>query len=332
MTAEDIVPALEKAVQCRVPLFDERHESAFRLFNGFSEGNPDLVIDVYATTLVLHNYAEHPARGELLVDFAVPFLRNKMGWLRAGMVKIRHGASQSEKRGRLLFGQQPDRKIREHGIWYSVDLTINRDTSFYLDTRNLRRWLMENARGRTVLNTFAYTGSLGVAAMAGGAKRVVQHDLNRQFLDLAKTSYTLNGLPVNKQDFVASDFFTLVSKLKRVGDRFDCVILDPPFFSITHMGKVDQQNESARLINKVRPLVTDGGFLITINNALYLSGADYMQTLTELCRDGYLMIRELLPIPDDFIGYNSSHLPITDPTPFNHSTKIAILEVKRKSI
>lgn len=332
MTAEDIVPALEKAVQCRVPLFDERHESAFRLFNGFSEGNPDLVIDVYATTLVLHNYAEHPARGELLVDFAVPFLRNKMGWLRAGMVKIRHSASQAEKRGRLLFGQQPDRKIREHGIWYSIDLAINRDTSFYLDTRNLRRWLMENARGRTVLNTFAYTGSLGVAAMAGGAKRVVQHDLNRQFLDLAKTSYTLNGLPVNKQDFVASDFFTLVSKLKRAGDRFDCVILDPPFFSITHKGKVDQQNESARLINKVRPLVTDGGFLITINNALYLSGADYMQTLTELCRDGYLMIRELLPVPDDFIGYNSSHLPITDPTPFNHSTKIAILEVKRKSI
>ena len=332
MTAEDIVPALEKAVQCRVPLFDERHESAFRLFSGFSEGNPDLVIDVYATTLVLHNYAEHPARGELLVDFAVPFLRNKMGWLRAGMVKIRHSASQAEKRGRLLFGQQPDRKIREHGIWYSIDLAINRDTSFYLDTRNLRRWLMENARGRTVLNTFAYTGSLGVAAMAGGAKRVVQHDLNRQFLDLAKTSYTLNGLPVNKQDFVASDFFTLVSKLKRAGDRFDCVILDPPFFSITHKGKVDQQNESARLINKVRPLVTDGGFLITINNALYLSGADYMQTLTELCRDGYLMIRELLPVPDDFIGYNSSHLPITDPTPFNHSTKIAILEVKRKSI
>lgn len=37
-----------------------------------------------------------------------------------------------------------------------------------------------------MLNTFAYTGSLGVAACAGGTRRVVQVDLNRRFLDLAR--------------------------------------------------------------------------------------------------------------------------------------------------
>jgi 23S rRNA (cytosine1962-C5)-methyltransferase len=184
-----------------------------------------------------------------------------------------------------------------------------------------------------VLNTFAYTGSLGVAALAGGANRVVQHDLNRQFLNVAKTSYTLNGFPIETMDFISEDFFTLVAKFKRINQHFDCVLIDPPFFSSTSKGKVDQVNESARLVNKVRPLIHDSGYLIAINNALYVSGKQYMQTLESLAKDGYLKIKELIPVPEDFTGYPSTRvgIPITDPAPFNHSTKIAILEVKRKA-
>jgi 23S rRNA (cytosine1962-C5)-methyltransferase len=112
------------------------------------------------------------------------------------------------------------------------------------------------------------------------------------------------------------------------------VLIDPPFFSTTSKGKVDQVNESARLINKVRPLINDGGTLIAINNALYVSGSEYIQTLEELCQDGYLKIRELIPVPEDLSGYTETRIgnPITDPAPFNHSTKIVILEVKRKPV
>ena len=168
--------------------------------------------------------------------------------------------------------------------------------------------------------------------MAGGASRVIQLDLNRQFLNMAKDSYTLNGFSIHKDDFIASDFFPAIGKLKRSGEIFDCVLIDPPFFSTTSKGKVDQENESARLINKVRPLINDGGTLVAINNALYVSGKEYMQTLETLCKDGYLRIRELIPVPEDMIGYNRVNAPITDPSPFNHSTKIAILDVKRKQI
>jgi len=207
---------------------------------------------------------------------------------------------------------------------------MNRDASFYLDTLNLRKWLIENTKGKSVLNTFAYTGSLGVATLAGGASGVVQTDRNRQFLNLAKDSYSLNGFPIHKKDFIAQDFFPVIAKLKSTRQFFDCVIIDPPFFSTTTKGKVDLVNESARIINKVRPLINDGGYLVAINNALYASGKEYMQTLEDLCRDGYLEIKELIPVPDDFIGRNRIGKPITDPAPFNHSTKIAILKVRRK--
>ncbi len=332
MESFPILPLLEKALTARENLFEARHEAAFRLFNGFSEGAPNLVVDLYAATLVIHNYAEDPAQGNSVVQAAQEFLRQQLHWLRAGILKTRNAASQAERRGTLIFGEKPDTKVKEHDIWYAIELTMNRDASLYLDTRNLRKWLIENTRGKSILNTFAYTGSFGVAALAGGATRVIQHDLNRQFLNVAKTSYTLNGLPIHKKDFVHEDFFTFVAKCKRTHETFDCALIDPPFFSSTSKGRVDQIRESARLINKVRPLINDGGNLITINNALYVSGEEYMQTLETLCRDGYLKIRELIPVPEDFTGYPETQVGfrITDPAPFNHSTKIAILDVRRK--
>ena len=330
MDDPSFLPLIEKALEARASLFDARHESAFRLFSGFSEGMPNLVIDLFASTLVLHNYAHDPEEGLLLVHEVAQFLQARLPWLRAGIVKTRQAKLQEERRGRLLFGEKPDTRIKEHDVWYAVDMTMNRDTSFYLDTRNLRKWLIENTREKTVLNTFAYTGSLGVAAMAGGARRVVQHDLNRQFLNVAKTSYTLNGFSIHEADFIPANFFSLAARLRQTGETFDCLIVDPPYFSATSGGKVDQVHEGARLINKVRPLVKDGGKLVAINNALYVSGKQYMTMLEDLCRDGYLKIRELIPVPQDFIGHHQVSQPISDPYPFNHSTKIAILDVRRK--
>ncbi len=330
--AEAIPALLEKALTAREALLDAGHKSAVRLFNGFLEGWPELVVDVYGRTLVLHNYAEAPEEGWPAVQQAQAFFQSRLPWLESGILKTRNSASMEEKRGRRLFGGEPDRKVQEHGVWYALDLCMNRDASLYLDTRNLRLWAKNHLRDQSVLNTFAYTGSLGVAALAGGANRVIQMDLNRQFLNLAKTSYTLNGFPIYKEDFISGDFWSEAGRLKRIGERFDCVLLDPPFFSATSKGRLDLNMDSARLINKVRPLINDGGWLVSINNALYVSGEAYLQTLERLCADGYLQIAELIPVPEDCSGTlaTRSGAPVTDPAPFNHSTKIAVLKVKRK--
>ncbi len=330
MNSTPVTSLLEKALASRAPIIDPKNESAYRLFNGFTEGCPDLIIDMYAATAVIYNYASNPEDGASLVQEAQQFLTTSMPGLRTILLKTRNSSNQEEKRGQIIFGTELDRKVKEHGVWYSINLTLNRDASLYLDTRNLRTWLIENIKGKSLLNTFAYTGSFGVAALKGGASRVTQIDLDRDFLNIAKTSYSLNGFPIQKGNFISRDFFEQVSNLKRNNTFFDCVIIDPPFFSTTSKGRVDQEKESARLINKVRPLINDGGYLIAINNALYVSGNEYMQTLETLCKDGYLKIRELISVPEDFTGYNPVGSPITDPSPFNHSTKIAILDVKRK--
>jgi 23S rRNA (cytosine1962-C5)-methyltransferase len=323
---------IERALTFRAALFDQRHETAFRLFNGFAEGNPDLVIDLYATTLVIHNYAEIPEQGVASVREAQELLLTRLPWLQAVVVKTRFGSDSMQKRGSIVYGEKPDRKILENGIWYAIDPLINRDASLYLDTRNVRLWAKKTLKDKSVLNTFAYTGSLGVAALAGGASRVVHVELNRSFLNLAKTSYTLNGFPIDKRDFQAGDFWPRVSGLKTANERFDCVFLDPPIYSATSKGVVDLAQSYKRLMNKVRPLINHDGYLVAINNALFVSGASYMKEIESVCADGYLTIAELIPVPVDSIGEPQTPpaSQVTDPAPFNHSTKIVVLRVRRK--
>lgn len=322
---------LSQAVEARAELFDAKHETALRLFAGFYEGNPDLVIDLYARTLVIHNYADPPEAGQAAVRAACDFLLSRLDWITAVVVKARHATDPAKRAGQLIYGRKPDTRIREHGVRYAINLLLNRDASFYLDTRNLRAWAMQHLRDKTVLNTFAYTGSLGAAAMAGGARRVVHLDANRAFLNLAKETYTLNGFPVHKADFIAGDFWAVTRHMRREGQTFDCVFLDPPFFATSGAGTVDLERNASRLINKARPLVGDGGWLVAVNNALFVSGRDYMRTLDALCADGFMQVEQLIPAPADVTSYPHTSIgaPPVDPAPFNHPTKIAVLRVRR---
>jgi 23S rRNA (cytosine1962-C5)-methyltransferase len=328
-------PRLEAIFAARSALFDEGHLSAFRLFNGHLEGDPRYVVDVYgATAVVFHQTSATNDASD--IDELIAQLRAQLPWLQAVVVKERDGATDESRRGRIAHLQAgatgPTVEIHEHGVRYMVDLLMNQDASFYLDTRHLRRWLLDRSEGKRVLNMFAYTGSLGVAARAGGARQVVQSDLNRRFLSIAQASTRLNGFAVDRRDFQARDFFSFVQGARLSGERFDTLILDPPFFSSTQRGTVDLGRNVSQLINKARPLVRSGGSLIVVNNALFLSGADFIRELERLCIGGWVTIEELISVPEDITGYAATRLsaPPVDPAPFNHTTKMVVLGVRHK--
>jgi 23S rRNA (cytosine1962-C5)-methyltransferase len=190
MRPVSIVTFLSAALKERQALLDPQHLSVVRLFNGFLEGDPDLVVDIFADTLVLYNNGELPQESEGKVLEAGNYYLNHLPWLRTIITKTRHAGNPKARRGRFIYGEEPARRIYEEDTWYALDLLLNQDASFYPDTRNLRLWAHNHLAGKQVLNAFAYTGSLGVAAMSGGANRVLHVDRNRTFLNVAKTSYT----------------------------------------------------------------------------------------------------------------------------------------------
>jgi 23S rRNA (cytosine1962-C5)-methyltransferase len=326
---ENLFDLIIKTITKR-PLMSQ-NTNAYRLFNGHFEGLPGLILDRYGQALVIFDYGD-PGAWDALINEVTRWSLDHLDGLEAVLHKQRQHPEPQMKQGTIIAGSKLPNQITEHGLNYAIDLQMHQDASFYLDTRYLRRWLKENMSGKRVLNTFAYTGSLGVAAGFGGAALVAQTDLSEKFLRIAEQSWSLNDLPQDRCQIIAGDFFRIAGQMRNHQRLFDCVILDPPFFSTTDAGRVDLLGETTRLVNKVRPLIAHQGWLVVINNALYYSGSAFMAELEKLCQSKYLTLEKTIPIPADVTGYPDTILtqPPVDPAPFNHPTKIAILKVTRK--
>ncbi|MBN2047938.1 MAG: class I SAM-dependent methyltransferase, partial [Anaerolineaceae bacterium] len=144
------------AARCREDQFDEQHHAALRLFNGFYEGEPELVIDLFGATLLIYDYAQHPDVLQSLIDQLVPALLEEFPWIQAVLLKRRESKDEDQRKGIFLFGSKADHWIHELDVRYALDLRMNQDASFYLDTRPLRAWLRYRMNSKSVLNTFAY--------------------------------------------------------------------------------------------------------------------------------------------------------------------------------
>ena len=94
---------LDAALLARADLFEARQQAAVRLFNGFNEGWPELVADLYARTLVLHDYAERPEIAGAAVRLAQHFYQTRLPWLQAVVLKQRNAANAEARNGLMLW-------------------------------------------------------------------------------------------------------------------------------------------------------------------------------------------------------------------------------------
>ena len=137
----------------------------------------------------------------------------------------------------------------------------------------------------TVLNCFAYTGSLSVAAGAGGAKSVTTLDLSKPVVRWAEENWKLNELPAERARFVAGDVFERLPRFARQGERFGCVILDPPSFSRGNKGSFSTARDLPRLHRLALDCLEEGGVLVSSINSANVSRAKYEADVRQAARD-----------------------------------------------
>jgi len=322
---------LETCLELRLKDLSLSATNAVRLFNGFYEGFLRLTVDLFANTLVISEHDRDRASQPELHQEIAQFYATALPAVHSVLLKQRYAQDPKLRQGELILGEQVSTSIEENGMKFALNLKLNQDTSFYPDTRNLRLWLSRQMKSARVLNCFAYTGTLGIAALAGGANEVIQTDLNPYFLAVAQDSLVLNHFPGTMKT-LSQDFYPMVAGFKSQAELFSCVILDAPLFSQTRSGRVDLLQNWHGLINKVRPLVGHEGWLVAINNALFLPGNELMESVRKLTADGYLELSDIIPVPQDVTGYAQSIVAKApaDPSPFNHPTKIIIMRAYRK--
>lgn len=153
--------------------------------------------------------------------------------------------------------------VTEHGVRYLVRPGAGLSVGLFLDMREVRLWLRGTVEGRSVLNLFAYTCSLGACAALGGASRVVNVDVSRQYLEWGKANYVLNGCALDERDFIYGDAFDWLQRFARRDQLFDVVIVDPPSFSSTPFSVT---RDFPKLVQASASVLAHGGLLLAATN------------------------------------------------------------------
>lgn len=179
--------------------------------------------------------------------------------------KRQRGLSQYEKLGE----KAAPFLVQERQHQFEVDLHQYLDTGLFLDHRNTRQMVAEQASGANVLNLFAYTGSFTVYAAAAGAKRTVTVDMSRTYQDWSQRNLKHNGLAdAKRHQFVQSDALGFLQRMKEARARFDLIVLDPPSFSNSKRmhNTFDVQRDQVALLNATLAVLAPGGTLYFSNN------------------------------------------------------------------
>jgi 23S rRNA (guanine2445-N2)-methyltransferase / 23S rRNA (guanine2069-N7)-methyltransferase len=173
------------------------------------------------------------------------------------------GASQYER----LAATRRFHEVLEGGHRFLVNFEDYLDTGLFLDHRETRRLIGEEAAGRRFLNLFAYTGTVTVYAARGGALTTTSLDLSRTYLDWAGRNLELNDIRGRDHGLIQADCLEWLRE-QRGHRRFDLIFLDPPTFSTSKRmaGTLDVQRDHVDLIRSTAALLAPDGLLIFSNN------------------------------------------------------------------
>ena len=272
---------LDQAVALRENLFDE-NTTGFRCINGENDGWPALVLDRYGDTCVLKLYS---AIWLPRLDQITPLFLDRLRPARLVLRLSRNMQEQARtdlKRedGAILHGSPLEGAVvfREGALSFEADVLRGQKTGFFLDQRDNRAIVGELAKGRSVLNTFSYSGGFSVYAARGGATRVTDIDISAHALAAARRNFRLNETVTSgcAHECAKADVFDW---LKDRHEGFGVVVLDPPSFAkreSERAGAIEAYLRLARLgIARVEP----GGFLAAASCSAHVSSEEFFEAI-----------------------------------------------------
>ena len=285
------------AAEARAALFDPADTDAHLWIDRHHDGFPDMRVERLGTTALVLGYADEPVAASWIdALLAQPGIRAVYEQRRPR----RGGAGPAE----LVAGSGPAQfDVTELGLTYRIDLDASPTSSgLFLDQRETRRRLLRSdLGGRTVLNTFAHTGSLSVAAARAGAETLTL-DLSKRYLDWARENLRLNDIDPDDHDFIYGDAVEWMERLRKKGRTFDVVLIDPPSSSTPRKGGrrwiVDR--DLADLVELGVDLCAGGGTVFVSTNLRKMTWSRFLEHLDRgLGRSGRRRSIETQTVPLD---------------------------------
>lgn len=253
-----------------------KDNNAFRLAHGEGDGLPGLIIDIYNDCAVLQahshgmfNCLDDIAQALQLID------RLRLSTIYNKSTAAMHGQSNTDG---FLLGDSPETIALENGLQFKINWITGQKTGFFLDQRDNRDLLRKFAKGRSVLNTFCYTGGFSVAALKGGASEVSSVDISGIAVAMANENVGLLKLNANQKH--TSRVADVMQYLREEKKQFDIVVLDPPAFAKSlakkHKAVMGYKRLNSLGILRVKP----GGLLFTFSCSQVVDDSLFANTIT----------------------------------------------------
>jgi 23S rRNA (cytosine1962-C5)-methyltransferase len=241
---------------------------AVRLVHGEADGLPGLVVDRYGDTLVAQfGFVGAERWKETIADALLAATAAQRLYERSDL-GVRKLEGLPEQQGWQRGDGATLLQIREQGWRLQVDIAHGHKTGFYLDQRDNRQLFAQAVRHygcAEVLNCYSYTGGFTLAALAGGAARVISVDSSAPALALAREHVQLNGFDAARHETVDADVNAFLRAALAQGRRFDAIVLDPPKFAHT-AAQAERAARAYKDINRLGlKLLQPGGLLFTFS-------------------------------------------------------------------
>ena len=257
--------AIAYDVRRTLSLTENDETTCYRLIHGEGDSLPGLVVDIYGSTAVVqcHSVGMYHARHHIAEAIRACYGERITAIYDKSSQTLPYKADLGAVDG-YLWGasEQPSQVVLENGLQFAVNWEEGQKTGFFLDQRENRELVKRYSKGRTVLNTFCYTGGFSVYAAEGGAVEVASVDSSERAVHLAAENMRLNFGDTVPHTAIAAD---AVDYLRDIGSKYDLIILDPPAFAKHHkvLGNAMQgyKRLNARALSQIKP----GGILFTFS-------------------------------------------------------------------
>jgi len=297
------VKKIKSAVKYREAFYSDESTTAFRVFNGEGDGIGGLTIDYFD--------------GFYLVTwYSMGIYQFKNDILEALKSSVDYKGIYQKKRfdtkGQYLddtddfvCGTKAEAPIivKENGANFAIYLDDGAMVGVFLDQRDVRKTIRDKyAKGKTVLNTFSYTGAFSVFAALGGARKTTSVDLANRSRSKTQEQFAINDIDVEAQDIIVEDVFNYFKYAVRKKLSFDLVVLDPPSFARSKKHTFSAGKDYVKLLKEAIQITNKGGVIVSSTNASNFDMQKFRDFISKSFKElgGKYSIEETFSLPKDF--------------------------------
>ena len=297
------IAKIKSAIKYREDFFSDESTTAFRVFNGEGDGVGGLTIDYFDGFYLVTWYSigVYELKEEILeaLKSVVEYkgIYQKKRFDSKGMYL--------DDADDFVCGERAEAPIivKENGADFAIYLDDGPMVGVFLDQRDVRRTIRDKyAKGKTLLNTFSYTGAFSVFAALGGSSKTTSVDLANRSRSKTTEQFRVNDIDVDKQDIIVEDVFNYFKYAVRKNLLFDMVVLDPPSFARSKKHTFSASKEYVNLLKEAIQITKKDGVIVASTNSANFSMMTFRDFIFKAFKElkGKYTVEESFSLPKDF--------------------------------